>query len=157
MRAFFLVSLMILGSAVYADSHCRPSMTTDEAKAEFDAGVRALEDQVARDDQAAATEYIAATTEQQQRYNQRTSVARETFDRELAAVRAEGALDWREKIDAAAERFNQTTQVAMDQYNHETREARDIYTQRVADARANFDLGVKRLQDRYAKATCANP
>lgn len=160
MKKLFIAFLTIAAFSFQAQAksgstQCVPSMSVEEAQAQFTAGMNSASEKLSQDYQNAVMEHAHANEAALARYNEKVADAEATYAAEVREIRAHYALGWQEALNAATAKHNQTVQDAGDNYAAETQGNEANYLQETEMAKANYDATEKALTAQYDAAVCA--
>lgn len=139
----------------FAANECVPSMTVEEAQAQYQRELAALD---AHLDQA----YSEASLQHEQQlaaaldlHQQRAAEIKARYEIEIKDIQARLELEWQKEMDAAVQRYNEALALNADQYTFETHVLTANYNHQTARAQAEYQTRVQQLAADYNSAVCA--
>lgn len=159
MKNLFLVLAAVLtfsaqSFAAHADQ-CVPTKTVQEAKAEYDSSVAALNISINQIYTKAVVDYNSATATNLVVYNQQVASINAVYDAEVKAITTDLPVGWQAALKAATDKHNQDLDLAIVQYDVKNKNEYAVYNLTVNQAKNNFDVQARAIAEKYNKAVCA--
>ncbi len=149
------VSAFAVPSLSFATDACVPSMSVDQAKAQLDAGVSRLNQDLHARYAAAGAAFDQANATCMTKHEARMKVIEANYQDQVRTIKENLNLGWREQLVAAVNARNEAAAQSAQWYTAETESHLATYNQTCADAQADFNTKALALNAQYNKAVCA--
>jgi phosphoenolpyruvate-protein kinase (PTS system EI component) len=160
MKKIFVAALALSSfsfpSFVLAKDACVPTMTVEQARAQLDAGYAKITQEANEAYTQAEATYDQANAASLAAHTARLQENEVRYQNEMAEIKADLQLGWREKLAAAKAAYNQALQQSADQYTAETQAHVAAYSQSVAQAQNAFTAKGTELNAQYSAAVCTH-
>lgn len=158
MKKLILITATLFTFAFQAKAsnpECVPTKSVEQATADYNTGVQALNANLAAEDAAAVAllqqKYDAALAA----YNEHVQYLYEQVQKEIAVIQHDANPGWQQAIEVAIARYNENVLVAQNEYYAKTDAAAANYNATTEQSRVNFNQQAVKLADDYNHAVCA--
>jgi hypothetical protein len=162
MKNLFLILATVLAFSTsahaapkFSKEECVPTKTVEEAKADYDASIAALNIAINNTYTKAVNDYNKAVANNLTVYNQQVAAINAAYDAEVKQITTDFLPGWQNALKAATDKHNKDLDAAIAQYDAKNKNEYAIYNQTVSRAQADYAVKAKAIADEYNKAVCA--
>jgi hypothetical protein len=149
------VSAFAFPSFSFASNTCVPSMSVDQAKAQLDAGISQISQELQARYAAAGAAFDQANETCKTKHEARMKAIETQYQEEVRTIKENLSSGWREQLAAATNARNESVAQSTQLYTTETEAHLATYNQICADAQADFNAKASALNAQYNQAVCA--
>ncbi|MBC7464560.1 MAG: hypothetical protein H7256_01085 [Bdellovibrio sp.] len=154
LAAFVAFSVQSFATESFA-AQCVPTKTVEQAKADYDSSIAALNVSIHNTYSKAVNDYNVATAANLAAYDQQVVAINAAYNAQVKLITDNLAPGWQDALKAATDKHNQDLDLAIVQVDVKNKNEYAVYNQTVNQAKANFTVRAQAIADVYNKAVCA--